>query len=257
MSVMYAFIRGEEGNYPVGSMIAWAGVSKSGYYDWRDRPASGRAVRRAELAAVIRWHFQDSDGTYGYRRIAAAMNAAGQRVDPGTVRAIMAAEGLVAAQPRTSAPRTTIPARDLAQVPDRVLRDFTAAQPGLKLVGDITYIRTWQGWVFLATVLDCFSKKVIGWAMADHMRTELSVAALMMAAQVTGYKPGTFVHTLGDAHIYLDHLEQTNLQLTREPLPLPEMKINPDVKSIFDFVYEDFELRNYQSHPHIKGKVSV
>ena len=196
MSVKYAFIRGEEGNYPVGSMIAWAGVSKSGYYDWRDRPASGRAVRRAELAAVIRWHFQDSDGTYGYRRIAAAMNAAGQRVDPGTVRAIMAAEGLVAAQPRTSAPRTTIPARDLAQVPDRVLRDFTAAQPGLKLVVDITYIRTWQGWVFLATVLDCFSKKVIGWAMADHMRTELVIDAMDMAVRNGHVRPGqTIFHS--------------------------------------------------------------
>ena len=140
MSVKYAFIRGEEGNYPVGSMIAWAGVSKSGYYDWRDRPPSGGGVGRAAVAGGVRGGFQGSDGTYGYRRIAAAMNAAGQRVDPGTVRAIMAAEGLVAAQPRTSAPRTTIPARDLAQVPDRVLRDFTAAQPGLKLVGDITYI---------------------------------------------------------------------------------------------------------------------
>lgn len=79
----------------------------------------------------------------------------------------------------------------------------------------------------------------------------------LMVAQVTGYKPGDFVHTFGDAHIYLNHLEQVNLQISREPRRLPQMKINPDVKSIFDFKYEDFELINYNPHPHIKGEVSV
>lgn len=79
----------------------------------------------------------------------------------------------------------------------------------------------------------------------------------MMMAQVTGLKPGEFIHTLGDAHIYNNHLEQVKLQLTREPYPLPQMKINPDVRDIFSFRYDDFELINYQSHPHIKGEVSV
>lgn len=79
----------------------------------------------------------------------------------------------------------------------------------------------------------------------------------MMIAQVTGLKPGDFVHTFGDAHIYLNHVEQVKLQLTRDPLPLPEMKINPEVKNIFDFKFEDFELTNYKSHPHIKGEISI
>ena len=79
----------------------------------------------------------------------------------------------------------------------------------------------------------------------------------MMVAQVTGLEPGDFVHTFGDAHIYNNHLDQVNLQLSRSPLPLPQLKINPAVKSIFDFKYDDFELINYQSHPHIKGEVSV
>ena len=79
----------------------------------------------------------------------------------------------------------------------------------------------------------------------------------LMIAQVTGLEPGDFVHTFGDAHIYNNHLEQVRLQLTREPYPLPQMKINPEVKSIFDFKYDDFELVNYQAHPHIKGEVSV
>ncbi len=79
----------------------------------------------------------------------------------------------------------------------------------------------------------------------------------LMVAQVCGYKPGDFIHTFGDAHIYLNHFEQVELQLSREPRVLPQMKINPEVKSIFDFKYEDFELINYDPHPHIKGAVSV
>ena len=79
----------------------------------------------------------------------------------------------------------------------------------------------------------------------------------MMMAQVCGLEPGEFVHSFGDVHLYLDHLEQAKLQLTREPRPLPEMKINPDVKDIFSFKFEDFTLLNYDPHPHIKAKVSV
>ncbi len=79
----------------------------------------------------------------------------------------------------------------------------------------------------------------------------------MMVAQVCGLKPGTFVHTLGDAHIYLNHIEQVKLQLTREPKSLPQFKINPERTNIDDFVFEDFELVNYDSHPHIKGAISV
>jgi len=79
----------------------------------------------------------------------------------------------------------------------------------------------------------------------------------LMIAQVCGLKPGEFVHTLGDAHIYTNHLEQVKLQLSREPLELPQMKLNPAIDDIFAFTYEDFELQNYQAHPHIKGRVSI
>jgi len=79
----------------------------------------------------------------------------------------------------------------------------------------------------------------------------------LMFAQVCELEPGDFVHTFGDLHLYLNHIEQARLQLTRQPYPLPQMKINPAVKSIFDFQYEDFELVNYQAHPHIKAEVSI
>ena len=80
---------------------------------------------------------------------------------------------------------------------------------------------------------------------------------LQMMAQVTGFTPGDFIHTTGDTHLYLNHLDQARLQLTREPRPLPVMNINPDVKSIFDFRFEDFELTGYDPWPHIKAEVSV
>ena len=83
------------------------------------------------------------------------------------------------------------------------------------------------------------------------------LAKVMAHWMVTGLQAGDFIHTLGDAHIYLNHLEQVKLQLSREPRPLPQMKINPDVKNIFDFQFEDFELVNYDPHPHIAGKVAV
>ena len=79
----------------------------------------------------------------------------------------------------------------------------------------------------------------------------------LMMAQVTGLKPGEFVHTLGDAHIYLNHVDQVELQLSRTPCPLPQMTLNPERTSIFDFIFDDFRLENYQSHPHIKGEISV
>ena len=79
----------------------------------------------------------------------------------------------------------------------------------------------------------------------------------LMMAQVTGYRPGAFIHTFGDAHLYLNHLEQTDIQLQRTPRALPKMTLNPEVRSLFDFVYEDFELTGYEPHPHIKAAVSV
>lgn len=182
MSVKYAFIRSEEGNYPTASMCRWARVSRSGFHAWKTRAPSATARRRAELTAIVRFSFEQSDETYGYRRVHADLVRWGHRVDDETVRSIMREQGLVPCQPRPWRPITTI-AGDAGSTPDLVRRDFTAQMPATKLVGDITYIRTWEGWLYLATVLDCFSKKVVGYAMADHMRTSLVTDALDMAAR--------------------------------------------------------------------------
>ena len=125
-------------------MCQWAGVSKSGYYSWRSRPESATTTRRRRLTLFIRTEFSASDGTYGYRRITAALWRRGVVVDRDTVRSIMREQGLVAAQPRRKV-RTTVPAADLGSRPDLVKRDFTASQPGVKWVGDITLYQNLGG----------------------------------------------------------------------------------------------------------------
>lgn len=195
MIVRYELIADEEGNHGIADMCEWLNVSRSGYYDWKNRGPSATAQRREILAALVRFAFEQSDGTYGYRRIHVWLARHGTAVDPETVRGIMRELGLVPCQPRPWRPTTTI-AGDAGDLPDLLRRDFTAQAPGTKLVGDITYIRTWEGWLYLATVLDCFSKKVVGYAMAEHMRTELVADALRMAARTVPFRPGeTIFHS--------------------------------------------------------------
>jgi transposase InsO family protein len=183
VSSKYEFIDGEKANYPIVKMCQWAGVSKSGFYEWRDRPASATAQRRAALAVDIRRVFVDADGAAGYRRVHAQLERDDIEAGPELVRQIMAAEGLVACQPRPFRTTTIADAdADAAAGPvDLCRRDFTAATPGVKLIGDITYVRTWGGWVYLATVIDCCTRMVIGYALADHMRADLIIDAVAMA----------------------------------------------------------------------------
>lgn len=166
----------------ITAMCAWLEVSTSGFYEWRDRPASATAQRRARLKTEIAEVFAAFDGTYGYRRIHGELLRAGTDVSAELVRTLMRQLGLVACQPRPYK-TTTVPADAAPAIPDLVARDFTADAPGAKLVGDITYIATWQGWVYLATVIDCFNREVIGYALADHMRAGLVCDALDMAAR--------------------------------------------------------------------------
>ena len=176
-------------------MCSWLAVSSSGYYEWRSRPESATAQRRGRLKALIVVIFDDSDETYGHRRLHAELARQGQRCSLDLVRGLMRELGLVPCQPRPW--RHSLTAADPAAraIPDLVDRDFTAVTPGEKMVGDITYIPTWEGWLFLATVIDCHTKAVIGWAMDDHYRTPLIGAAIRMAARNHNLKPGAIFHS--------------------------------------------------------------
>jgi len=163
-------------------MCVWLEVSRSGYYEWRGKPASATARRREDLKQLIAQFFDASDGTYGYRRIHADLAEAGVACGPELVRALMRELDLRPCQPRPWRHSLTAAGADPHRIPDLVARDFTADAPGQKLVGDITYIPTWQGWIFLATVIDCYTREIIGWAIDDHYRTPLIEKAITMAA---------------------------------------------------------------------------
>lgn len=164
----------------VARMCALLEVSKSGFYEWRGRPVSAAQRRRELLADMVRALFEAFDATYGYRRIHAELVRAGERVGPELVRKLMREMGLIPVQPKPFR-TTTEPDPHAPDTVDLVKRDFTAQRPGTKVVGDITYIRTWQGWLYLASLIDCCTREVIGYAMADHMRTELVLDAVDMA----------------------------------------------------------------------------
>lgn len=191
MSEKYAFIESEEGHYAVRQMCRWAHVSRAGYYEWKDPTLTATEQWREVMTVVVTDVFRDADGVYGARRVAAEATRRGYPLDTATARKIMAEQGLIAVCTRKRGPRTTIPAS--GDYPDLLKRDFTATEIGVKLVGDITYIPTWEGWVYLATVLDCATKKLVGYAMADHMRTELIIDALKMAARNTDIRSGVTI----------------------------------------------------------------
>ena len=175
-------------------MCAWLDVSASGFYEWASRPLSATARRRDYLKLLIEKAFADSDETYGYRRLHAQLVRWGESCNAELVRVLVRQLGLVTCQPRPW--RHSLTASGPAgPIPDLVGRDFTASVPGTKMVGDITYIPTWEGWLFLATVIDCATKAVTGWAMDDNYKTPLISAAIGMAARNHDLAPQAIFHS--------------------------------------------------------------
>ena len=164
-------------------MCAWIDVSSSGFFDWKKRPASSTAERRERLKLLVSEAFTRSDETYGYRRIHAQLARWGVPCGPELVRGIMRELDLQPCQPRPWRANLTEQDGREHHIPDLVGRDFTADAPGQKLVGDITYIPTWEGWLYLATVIDCHTRMVIGYAMGEDYKTPLIQAALNNAAR--------------------------------------------------------------------------
>lgn len=173
-------IDAEKANYPIAWMCRLLGVPRSSFYAWREHAITPTQARRRTLAGQVWAVFQASRGTYGCRRVAAALNANGTPCSVGLVADLMREQGLVACQPRAYK-RTTWPGEEPVERADRIRRDFTAATPGTRLVGDITYLRTGEGWLYLATVIDLCTRMVVGWQTAPHMRTSLVTDALDMA----------------------------------------------------------------------------
>jgi putative transposase len=182
-------IEAEKANYTVKRMCGLLEVSRSGFYKWRksrDGEPSPSQRRRAELDAQVAGFHHASDGVYGAPRILADLRAAGQQVSRKTVAASLRRQGLAGICPRRFAPATTVVDLDAPVPKDRVRRRFDAGELDRVWTSDITYLRTGQGWLYLCAVRDGCSRRVIGWAIDDHLRTELVESAVAMAVAMRG-----------------------------------------------------------------------
>jgi putative transposase len=177
--------------HSVRAMCRALDVSPSGFYAARNRPPSARAVSDAELSSRIRVIHDESRGTYGMPRVHAELAAGGVRIGRKRVARLMRLENLEGVSRRRKT-FTTVRDRDARPAPDLVERDFTATAPDQLWVADITYVPTWAGFLYLAVVLDVWSRRVVGWAMATHLRTELVLEALDMAVEQR--RPTSVIH---------------------------------------------------------------
>jgi putative transposase len=173
-------VKAHQACYPVRLMCRLLGVSPSGYYAWRKRAPSARTLSDEELIERIRKIHEESDGTYGAPRIHADLQAERRHVGLNRVARLMSEAGLEGVSRRRAA-KTTVRSENAQPAPDLVNRNFTASGPDQLWVADITYIPTWAGFLYLAVVLDAWSRRVVGWAMATHLRTELVLDAFNMA----------------------------------------------------------------------------
>jgi putative transposase len=170
-----------QASFPIAAMARVLGVSKAGYYAWLQRPASAHAMADAALLKHVRTIHASSRHTYGAPRIHADLRQRGERHSRKRIARLMREAGLVGASHRRGGPITTRRDKDARPAPDLVDRDFSAAGPNQLWVADITYVPTAAGFLYLAVVLDAWSRKIVGWSMANHLRTELVLDAMAMA----------------------------------------------------------------------------
>ena len=190
----FQFIDDHREEFPVIRMCAMLDVSRSGYYAWRGRPPSKREMANQELTAKIKKAFEDNEETYGSPRIYQVMRNLGLMCSLNRVARLMRAEGLCAKQSRRF--RSTTKRNKAHQAaPNLLKRDFRAERLNQKWLADITYIPTLEGWLYLAAVLDLFSRRIVGWAMSDRMTTDLTLRALHMAIRQRRPSPGLIHHS--------------------------------------------------------------
>ena len=181
--------------FPIAAMARVLGVSKAGYYAWLQRPPSAHATADAALLKRVRTIHASSRQTYGAPRVHADLRGQGERHSRKRIARLMREAGLVGASHRHGGPITTRRDKDARPAPDLVDRDFSAAGPNQLWVADITYVPTAAGFLYLAVVLDAWSRKIVGWSMANHLRTELVLDAMAMAMASVGRRTSSTTAT--------------------------------------------------------------
>lgn len=184
----FRFIEDRRADYPVQTMCRVLGVSPAGYYAWRSRPESPRAAANRELLEDITRVHRDSHGRYGSPRIHVELKAQGHHASRGRIERQMRDHGVRAISVGPRRCRTTDSGHGFPIAPNLLGRNFAAAMRNQVWLADITYVWTGQGWLYLAAIMDLYSRRIVGWAMDEHLRAELPLAALRMA--IKGQKPG-------------------------------------------------------------------
>ena len=184
----FRFIEDRRADYPVALMCDVLGVSPAGYYAWRSRPESRRSAANRALVDDIKRVHRDTSGRYGSPRIHVELTAQGRGASRGRIERLMRRHGIRAIMARPRRVRTTDSRHALPIAPNLLDRSFSATAPNQIWLADITYIETDQGWLYLAAVMDLYSRRIVGWAMADHLRASLPLAALRMA--ISAQRPG-------------------------------------------------------------------
>src|SRR3989440_6911837 len=179
----FRFIEDHRADYPVRIMCGALEVSPAGYYAWRSRPESRRSAANRDLLDHITQVHRDTRGRYGSPRIHVELRSQGRGISRGRIERMMRRYGIRAIMARPRRVRTTDSRHDLPIAPNLIARDFTAEAPNRVWLADITYIPTAEGWLYLAAIMDLFSRKIVGWAMRDHMQVELASSALTMAVR--------------------------------------------------------------------------
>jgi putative transposase len=191
----FRFIEDRRVDYPVTVMCGVLGVSPAGYYAWRSRPESRRSIANRDLLSnIVRVH-RDNRGCYGSPRVHAELQAQGRGASRGRIERLMHRHGIRAIMAGPRRVRTTDSRHDLPIAPNLLDRNFLAAAPNRIWLADITYIDTDQGWLYLAAIMDLHSRRIVGWATRDHLRTELPLAALRMAIHARGAAAGLIHHS--------------------------------------------------------------
>lgn len=196
-----------QASFPIAAMARVLGVSKAGYYAWLQRPPSAHATADAVLLKRIKTVHASSRQTYGAPRVHADLRGRGERHSRKRIARLMREAGLVGASHRHGGPTTTRRNKDDRPAPDLVDRDFSATRPNQLWVADITYVPTMAGFLYLAVVLDAWSRKIVGWAMANHLRAELVLDAMEMA--VGQRRPKDVIHHSDQGSpVYVDGIWQ-------------------------------------------------
>lgn len=270
---MYELIHAERENVPVARACRVLGVARSGYYKWLHAEPSTRSIDDAVLAAEVKEVFDNHRGRYGAPRVRRALQRRGPRPSKKRVARMMRILGLRAHTPRRF--RKTTDSRHTKRIaPNLLERNFTVHAPNRVLAGDITYIATTDGWLFLAVLLDLYSRRVVGWAMSDRIDTELALSALRMAAATRALEPNWIHHTDRDCRYgsddYLAELHQLDARasmsrkadcwdnavsesffatLEKELLALQPLQSRTETrKQVADFIENYYNLVRLHSH---------